>query len=234
MLRPEDVIPHLGKPYHWADGRSAKLIAKSWFEANALPIMVEHTLRQTARFSSVELIEACLEKCIDLRDGRKPSQADVLAILGIGDELALMAVEGKVDESFGLLVSEWLVNASTGKLGRLQNLCRTLDIGSQDVGHLRYQLLHRTASAIYEAKRYRARTAVMMVHSFDPADAGVSDFRLFASALGLPDAGATKIAGPIARENVDLYLGWTADRASNEGFTIVNGRKTDAGFFDEA
>jgi hypothetical protein len=32
---------------------------------------------------------------------------------------------------------------------------------------LRYQLLHRTASALYEAHRYHAKVAVMMVHSFD-------------------------------------------------------------------
>ena len=31
IRRPEDVIPYLGSPGHWRDGRSAKLIAESWF-----------------------------------------------------------------------------------------------------------------------------------------------------------------------------------------------------------
>lgn len=33
----EDVIPHLGKPTHWQQGRSAKSVADSWFRANDIP-----------------------------------------------------------------------------------------------------------------------------------------------------------------------------------------------------
>ncbi len=33
---------------------------------------------------------------------------------------------------------------------------------------VRYQLLHRTASVVIEAKRFHATTAVMIVHSFSP------------------------------------------------------------------
>ncbi len=95
-----------------------------------------------------------------------------------------------------------------------------------------YQLLHRTASAIYEARRYRAEVAVMMVHSFDPHDPGFEDFARFAVAMGIPDAAATRVVGPVTRDGVAIYLGWTADRPSNEGYEVVDGRKTDAGFFE--
>lgn len=37
MRRPEDVIPFLGSPGHWRDGRSAKLVAESWFAAKDRP-----------------------------------------------------------------------------------------------------------------------------------------------------------------------------------------------------
>jgi hypothetical protein len=47
-------------------------------------------------------------------------------------------------------------------------LCATLGLNTSDVGGLRYQLLHRTASAVYEAQRYRSRRAIMLVHSFSP------------------------------------------------------------------
>jgi hypothetical protein len=34
--------------------------------------------------------------------------------------------------------------------------------------------------------------------------------------------------GPVmTRDGVAVYLGWTADRPSNEGYTVVDGRKTD-------
>ncbi len=37
MRRPEDVIPYLGSSGHWRDGRSAKLVAESWFAAKDRP-----------------------------------------------------------------------------------------------------------------------------------------------------------------------------------------------------
>jgi hypothetical protein len=121
-------------------------------------------------------------------------------------------VEGKVDESFGERVSVWLADAPSRKPLRLARLCRTLNLSASDVHELRYQLLHRTASAVYEAIRYRAKHAAMIVHSFDPGHAGLADFLAFADAMKIPGAGANKIAGPIKCAGVDLYLGWVADR----------------------
>lgn len=98
---------------------------------------------------------------------------------------------------------------------------------------LRYQLIHRTVAAVLEAKRFCSTTAIMMVHSFDREDRGVDDYRRFAEAIGIPDAEATMTAGVLEIEGVELFLGWTADQPGNEGFFIVNRRKTDDGFFDE-
>ena len=75
---------------------------------------------------------------------------------------AVIAVEGKVDEPFGDLVSTWN-DHSSGKERRLEALCASLGLRVADLGGIRYQLLHRTASAIYEAQRYRTTRAVMLV-----------------------------------------------------------------------
>jgi hypothetical protein len=92
IRRPEDVIPYLGSPGHWRDGRSAKLVAESWFAAKdrpelyGLPEMIRVTLGrcppdQVSRFAEAELVDAFLERCIELGDGSTPSQTDVLAIV---------------------------------------------------------------------------------------------------------------------------------------------------------
>lgn len=73
----------------------------------------------------------------------------------------------------------------------------------------------------------------MMVHSFDPRNAGLSDFQGFAVAAGFESSDATRLVGPISCGSIDLYLGWTADRPGSEGFRIVDGRKSDAEFFDD-
>jgi Domain of unknown function (DUF6946) len=159
---------------------------------------------------------------------------DTYPIVRLPNELAVMAVGGKVNESFGPSVSEWLRDAAPAsrKPARLKRLAETLGIDVSVCKTLRYQLLHRTASAIYEARRYHAEVAVMMVQSFDPHDAGFEDFARFAVAMGIPDAATTRVVGPVPRDDVAVYLGWTADRPSNEGYTVVDGRKTDAKSFD--
>lgn len=182
--------------------------------ARALPTKVRQVLDRAPRLNGAMLVDAFMERCTELGDGLTPSQSDVLAILALKDELAVMTVEGKVKESFGELVSVWSTGASdtSGKPLRLEWLKKTLGLEGVDVGGLRYQLLHRTASAIYEAHRYRAKVAVMMVHSFDPDGSGLDYFISFAGLMGLPDAGPGRIEGPVEREGVDLYLGWSAER----------------------
>ena len=65
-----------------------------------------------------------LERDPQLGDRRGSAlQTDLLAVLGIGDELAVMAVEAKVTESFGPLVSDWIGEGGEGKEDRLQRLC---------------------------------------------------------------------------------------------------------------
>lgn len=66
LLKPEDVIPHLGKPTHWKQGRSAKAVADSWFHANDLPPRVRAVLDQSPALRSAELVDAWLERCTDL------------------------------------------------------------------------------------------------------------------------------------------------------------------------
>ena len=103
----------------------------------------------------MELIEGFFEKETDLRSRGRPSQTDLLALIGDGEGFAVLGVEGKVDEPFGPLVSEWLTEASANKRARLSVLQETLGLADHNVSNLRYQLLHRTTAAIYEAQRYK-------------------------------------------------------------------------------
>lgn len=213
LLKAEDVIPHLGKPTHWKQGRSAKAVADSWFQANDVPPRVRAVLDQSPEFSGAELIDAWLERCTDLGDRRgSASQTDLLAVLGLGDELAVMGVEAKVTESFGPLVSEWIGEGGEGKEDRLQRLCDLLGFDRSAVGDLRYQLFHRTAAAILEARRYRAKRAVLMVHSFCENATGLSDFEAFFARMGVQGAGRDKLSEPVQVAGVELWIGWASDR----------------------
>lgn len=217
LLQAEDVIPHLGKPTHWKQGRSAKAVADSWFQANDIPPRVRAVLDRSPELRGAELVDAWLERCTDLGDRRgSASQTDLLAILGIGDRLAVMGVEAKVTESFGPLVSEWIGDGGEGKDDRLRRLCALLGFDRNSVGDLRYQLFHRTAAAILEARRYRATKAVLMVHSFCPDATGLADFSAFFERMGVSGVGRDLVGGPVRVGEVHLWVGWAGDECPPE------------------
>lgn len=52
-------------------------------------------------------------------------------------------------------------------------------------GAVRYQLLHRAASAIITGEQYRAKAAVILVHSFSQERVGWSDYQAFTRLFGV-------------------------------------------------
>jgi hypothetical protein len=214
MLQPEDVIPHLGKgELHWREGYSAKAVCESWFNANDIPLSVRRALDGADEYRGAQLVDAWLERCTHLPWGRgNPTQTDLLAVLAVGDELAVLAIEAKVRESFGPYVKDWLVEGGDNREERLRGLCDLLGLNTGTASGLRYQLLHRTAAAVLEAKRYRARHAAMVVQSFCPDRTGLSDFQCFAQAMGYGQVDAESISSPKKLGSVHLRIGWAADR----------------------
>lgn len=214
VLRPEDVIHHLGSPTHWQPGRSAKSAADLWFSANGLPPSVKSALDHDPAFKGATLVDAFFERPVDLGDGQRPSQTDLMAILRLDGRLGVLAVEAKVDEPFGPTVHEWLSEAkgdATARPARLERLCRILDLDPSTVGTIRYQLIHRTASAVIEAQRYCSRDAAMIVQSFCPKRSWVDDYRAFAEALGFLDAPVGAISPAKICDGVALRIGWVAE-----------------------
>jgi hypothetical protein len=114
-----------------------------------------------------------------------------------------------VEESFADLVGNW--NTSASKQCRLDGLCATLGLGAGCVGNIRYQLLHRTASVVYEAKRYRSHHALRLVHSFSDSHRWFEDFAAFSGAMGLPIAYPRVCSASKLCEGVNLRLAWVAD-----------------------
>jgi len=212
LKRPEDVIPHLGKgDLHWKKGRSAYELAYSWGAINGIPQSVRGVLNTSIVFENCRLVDAFFEREVDLLTPGRPSQTDLMAILALENELAIMAVEAKVDEPFGPIVADWN-NQSPPKIERLNSLCFLLGLNPKKVGRLRYQLLHRTASAILEAKRYRSSKAIMLVQSFDPKKAWIEEFFKFSEEMGFSPFNVGELSGSLDCQGVELFLGWCPDK----------------------
>lgn len=160
------------------------------------------------------LVEGLFERDVDLRTPGRRSQTDLLAFVKLHRGDAVIAVEGKVEEPFGNRVTAWN-DHSTGKERRLAALCASLGLRVAEVGDIRYQLLHRTASAIYEAQRYRATRAIMLVHSFSMADTSFGDFQAFADAMAVPVPAVDRVSAERECEGVRLRLAWVRDRPTD-------------------
>ena len=78
--------------------------------------------------------------------------------------------------------------------------------------NIRYQLLHRTASALYEAQRYRTKRAIMLVHSFSVTDTSFDDFKAFAQLTGTPLDAVNRVSEERECEGIRLRLAWVKDQ----------------------
>ena len=209
---PEDWSRLLARPdVQWQKGKSARTLAYCWEEeGDDFPQCVRRVFEASGirLFERAELLMAFPEHKVHLSGGSHPSQNDVF-VLGKGEgELISITVEGKVSEPFGPTVEEWIENGSPGKQQRLAFLLNLLGLKKKDVDGVRYQLMHRTASALIEAKKFNAMNAMMLVHSFSQADDSFEDYRRFVELFGLVVGGIDEIVGPRYLGRIDLYFGW--------------------------
>lgn len=207
---PESWQQFLAEPEkHWKTGHSAKSLAYSWEEADGFPKEIAAALADpdiTALNDTTPLL-IIPEHKVPLPGGRTESQNDVFVLGSTQSGLVSICIEGKVAESFGELISKWGPDSSPGKRKRFDYLVGLLGLEAEDLADIYYQLLHRTASAIIEAKRFHATTALMLVHSFSQEHMWFPEFRDFAGKLGV-DADLNKIHFCGERSGVDLYVGW--------------------------
>ncbi len=208
---PEDWRSLLADPErHWRSGCSAHALAHCWEAAEGLPRPFQRVLETSAWFRDFEMLVGIPEVQVALPGGSRPSQTDLWVLGRVADGLVSVAVEGKVSEPFGPTVDEWRRGSSPGKQQRLAFLLNLLGIEKTEVAGLRYQLLHRTASAILMASRFHARHAVMVVHSFSSSHEWYEDYRAFAHVIG--GAGERNATCPIpGRANPTLSLAWVSD-----------------------
>ncbi len=211
VTKPRDVIPHLAKQEaHWRAGYSAQELAVAWVQAGkSFPKRVQSVLDTAPEYVGAELIDGFFEREVELGTAGRNSQTDLMVIAGLGSELGIIAVEGKAEESFAELIADW--NKTPGKQRRLESLCGTLELELADVERLRYQLLHRTASAIYEARRYRSRHAMVLVHSFSKTHRWFEDYVQFAAAMKMPLERPNTCSPARFLAGVQLRLAWVSD-----------------------
>ena len=200
----------LAKPkLHWQPKASAMTCAASWeAAADSLPPEITCLLESSREPALMDqrLLAAIPEWQVPLPGGITKSSTDVLAICRNEIGLCVLGVEAKVLEDFGPTLAEKRSAASAGQSERMDYLHLLLGVTRfEDV--IRYQLLHRTASALLTARDFHAVAAVMLVHAFETPESQRGDFEAFRVAMG-----GTVVAPMVYKvpsfEGPALYLAW--------------------------
>ena len=192
---------------HWARRRSARTLAHCWEDTDGFPPEIRAVLKQHPALSGAVPLLIFPEWKVALPGGSTSSQNDAWILAKNQIDLISITVEGKVDEPFDRTLAEWKADASHGKEKRLAFLTETLGLTTPIPDTVRYQLVHRAASAVIEAERFGARHAVMLVHSFSNTDVWYSDFSAFIALFGL-DAKIGQLVSASASRGLPLHFAW--------------------------
>lgn len=204
----------------WQPTRSAYELAYAWQGAGGIPADIATGLERSGQLAlaGLRLEIALVEKPVFLDTLKAPSMTDIMAYARNGSgEPVVMAVEGKVTETFDIPVRDWLrggvgkgtadVSVRPTRARRLQFLADRLGVTIDHDSALYYQLLHRTVSALTEAELHGAVAAVLLIHSFAPGDiTNWQAYQAFIGALGGAAPAKQVVSGPIRLQPTDIPL----------------------------
>ncbi len=200
----------LAKPErHWKKGASAMTAAASWESAApSFPPEIAALLHDSKQeeLLGLKLLAAFPEWEVPLEGGVTSSHSDILAVGSNAKGLCVIAVEAKVIEDFGPTLKEKRSAASAGQHNRLDFLHSLLGVARFN-DSIRYQLLHRTASALLTAREFHAGSAAMLVHSFGQQPTLRGDFDAFCKAIQAVEV-SNGVFSVSARVNPRLFLLW--------------------------
>jgi hypothetical protein len=170
---------------HWKRGMPTRALAHSWEAGRGMPPEVKKVLDGEPLTRDARPLMVLPEHQVPLPGGARPAHNDIWMLAEGRGGLASISVDGKARESFGVAVNEWYSGHSEGKERRLRYLCEQLELPFPPAADLRYGLLQKAASAVIEARRFKAPLAILMIHSFSSSDHGMEQFDDLKGAMGL-------------------------------------------------
>ena len=182
-------------------------MAHAWEHYKGLPPRIASALSKIS--NQIEPLLVVPEYKVALPGGGRESQNDAFLLARLGEKTASIMIEGKVSETFGPDIKSWLAHETDNKVTRLDGLGQILGLRERPAGHIRYQLLHRTASALITANKFKTNLAIMLVHSFSQNHEWFDDFKNFASLMDVPnDPKIGEIEKVGKNTDIPLYIGW--------------------------
>jgi hypothetical protein len=157
--------------FQWKDYRSAKELAKAWITSD-VAAELRALFESQPDFRDLTVEEVIPEYTIRLDNlGGEPRNADLLLAGHCLAGPVVATIEAKADEEFGPLIGKYAAQ-KTGTRSKVPEridglLSAVFGKGlDEQLGGLRYQLLHAVAGTLIEAKAREAIMAAFIVHEF--------------------------------------------------------------------
>jgi hypothetical protein len=198
----------------WRRCYSAFETAVSWEYASSsstgLPQPIAELFRDTP-YENLVLQLAIAEHKVDLPGGRAASQCDVWAVVKTSKGMLSLTVEAKARETFGDDILERWLDAGGTEESKSNRKTRWDYVQShlpksESFFQVRYQILHRCAASVIEAKRLGFQHAAFVVQAFNSPEESFQNYAAFCQALQIPGK-----RGGLATTSVDgvsLSVGW--------------------------
>jgi hypothetical protein len=209
----------LAKPEtQWRRRFSAFETAVSWETASRHPCGLPEPIAKLFRgsnFGETTLLLAIAEHKVPLVGGLADSQCDVWALLDTSSGGVSLSVEAKANEAFGQRnesLRDWLVAGGSersrrNREDRWKHVSEHLPSARADAYSLvPYQVLHRCAASVIEARRFRLPNAAFIVQSFAAPSESFEAFSRFCQVVNVnAERGQLQIA---TVEEIRLGIGW--------------------------
>jgi len=196
----------------WKPGEPANSLAARWHGLTGFPAEVSGLLNTLNATRDATLVLAIPEHQVPLAGGARASQTDLWLLATTSRGLLSVVVEAIGNQGFDPAVR--VEKEETGPPELWAALCRFLEIEQSPDAPVRSRLLHRTATALLEARRFFARGAAVIVHSFSQGRAGFGDFQHFVGVMGGRLDGPGQLASVAPREGIELFFGWAQGPAA--------------------
>ena len=203
----------------WRPGYSACELAQAW-EKGEFPAEVQTVLNSAPAPFPKPLIPnyMLVEKPVFLDNQKAPSMTDIMVYCNMQSaEPFIIAVEGKANEPFGNdTVADWALNKmptpTPTRAARLEFLSRELGVPVPDDSPLRYQLIHRSVSALLESGLHGATSCMLLVHSFgEHTNSNWTDYAAFLNHIGIANPVKNAVSGPVKlgqNNDKNFYAAW--------------------------
>ena len=169
--------PPMDKDKHWKDGRSAKELANYIIGGEGyLPQELEDILEKDIKCPQDIILEGEPEAITGLKSRGRGRTHDLLLVK---ENEVVVGIEAKVDEPFDETVCEIIKDSKTskGKYERLEDLYECIYNSKINNQNLRYQLLTATVGTLKEAKKAKAKKAVLVIITFKSESADKSKIK---------------------------------------------------------